>query len=150
MQICKKMQKCKKLKSTQKCKLKNKIGHQLSKRIELRFVLLLLLLLLLCVKFAHFCTLDKNSYNLAIYQARTSRFWVVVDLDNTHGLYHAIPYHTIAYQTIPNRTKGISALGVGRDLGVSREHQTISYHTIPYCTKPNHNNKFLKVSKSFR
>ena len=29
MQICEKMQKCKKLKSTQKCKLKNKIGHQL-------------------------------------------------------------------------------------------------------------------------
>ena len=86
-------------------------------RIELRFVLLLLLLP------NEFGTLDKNSYNFAIYQARTSRFCVVVDLDNTHGLYHAIPYHTIAYQTIPNRTKGISALGVGRDLGVSRGHQ---------------------------
>ena len=72
------------------------LNYPPSKRIELRFVLLLLLLVL-CNEFG---TLDKNSYNFAIYQARTSRFWVVVDLDNTHGPYHTIPNHTI-----PDHTK---------------------------------------------
>ena len=55
---------------------------------------------------------------MAIYQARNSRFRVVVDPDNTHGLYHAIPYHPILYQT-----KGISALGLDRDLGFLLGHQ---------------------------
>ena len=48
---------------------------------------------------------------------------MVVDLDNTHGLYHTIPYQTKPYHTKPYHTKGISALGLDRDLGFSRGHQ---------------------------
>ena len=51
------------------------------------------------------CTLYKNCYNLAVYEARTPRFRMVVDLDNNHGLYHAIPYHTIPYHTKPYQTE---------------------------------------------
>ena len=48
---------------------------------------------------------------------------MVVDLDNTLALYHAIPYHIISYHTIPYQTKGISALELDRDMGFSRGHQ---------------------------
>ena len=38
----------------------------------------------------------------------------------------------------PNQTKGISALGLDRDLGFSRGHQTKPYHTKPYQNIPYH------------
>ena len=36
----------------------------------------------------------QNGHNSANFQARTSKVYMVVDLDNTYTLYHKMPNHT--------------------------------------------------------
>ena len=45
----------------------------------------------------------SNSHNSVIFKTSILKFSMEVDLDNTHTLYPAIPYHT--YHKIPNHTK---------------------------------------------
>ena len=63
--------------------------------------------LFLAVKIAlylHWLTGARNiwaeRHNSVIFEDRRSRFYMIVDLDNTHT-----PYHTKLNQTIPNQTK---------------------------------------------
>ena len=54
----------------------------------------------------------SNSNKSVICQGRSLKFCMIVDLDNTNKLYHAIPchaitYYTTRYQVIPNISKVI-------------------------------------------
>ena len=54
-----------------------------------------------CHIFCPSVTLYKNSYNSVDFQARSSRFCMVVDLHNTNISCHKIPNHTKQIQIIP-------------------------------------------------
>ena len=85
-----------------------------------------------------------NSYNSASFQVRSSKFCMVVYLDNTHILYHTIPY-----QTIPNYTKyyqiwnsyNFASFQVRSSkfyMAIDLDNTHILYHIILYCTIPNY------------
>ena len=90
----------------------------------------------------------SNSNNSVICQARSLKFCMVVDLDNTNKLYHDIPCHAIPYNTIPQYTNSYhkpnisnshnSVISQTRCLKFSvvvdsnRPYHAILYHTIKY------------------
>ena len=84
-------------------------------------------------------------------QARSSKFCMIVDLDNTNKLYQAIPYHTTIYQVIPNisnchksvifQTKYLKFSVV---VDSNRPYHDILYHTLKYQIIPN--TKYFKLS----
>merc|ERR1712015_110388 len=88
----------------------------------------------------------SNSNKSVICQARSLKFYMIVDLDNTKKLYHAISYHTTIYQVIPNTknfTSHNSVLFQTRCpkfsvlVDSNRPYHTILYHTLKYQIIPN-------------
>ena len=99
---------------------------------------------------------------LSFFPARSSKFCTVIDLDNTHRLYHVMPYHkipnyTLLYQISPNlKQQHFSRLEL-QILHGNRSRQypqtipchTMSYHTILYLIIPNIPKFKIAITQTF-
>ena len=105
--------------------------------------------LLVCLLVTFFENL-QNSHISANFQARSSKFGVVVYPDNTQRLHHVILYHITPKYTLPYQIPtnlNINNLAIFQDRGskfgvvpdldnTQRLHHVILYHTIPNYTLP--------------
>ena len=87
---------------------------------------------------------------MTIFKTKSSKFWMVVDLDNTHRLYHTKPNTTIN-KIVANQQflqLGPPNCAWQQIELISRDHTTLC-HTILYHTKPNTTINIIVVNQTF-